>query len=191
MKTQGTAGQSRFERSSLVRTAAALLSSVVTAVVTIACLVGLTWVSHHAGAPDPEPARGSGIVVFTEITAVWIPQPLLDLARDPGGSPLGRSPEAVRAYLGRHGWRDPWYALTYRFLQVNGELGGLTQVRDLSDSPDDLDELQAVMATAAGRPPRFESRDFALARIEVGPDALQGVEPREAITRLMAESSVR
>ena len=67
----------------------------------------------------------------------------------------------------------------------------MTQIRRLSEAADHLDELQAVMATAAGRPPQLETRDFSHARIKVIPDTMQSMDPREAITRLMAEPVVR
>ena len=82
------------------------------------------------------------------------------------------------------------YALTYRVHQVNGEFQEITQIRHLSKAADHLDELQAVMATAAGREPRYEGRVFSHARVEIIPDTLQAVDPRDAITRLMAEPSV-
>ena len=42
------------------------------------------------------------------------------------------------------------------------------------------------MATAAGRPPHFEDKDFSHSRLEVIPETLRTVNPREAIARLMA-----
>jgi hypothetical protein len=100
---------------------------------------------------------------------------------------VDRSFEELQTDLGRNGWRAAWYALTYRGHQVNGGSGEITQIRRLSEAADHLDELQAVMATAAGRPPRSGGRDFSHARVEVIPDTLRALDPREAITRLMAE----
>jgi hypothetical protein len=160
------------------------------AAVVIASLVGLTWVGHHAGAPDPEDPPGSGIIIRTEVTSIWVPQALCDLARHRTGPPVDRSPEELQTYLGRNGWSAAWYALTYRGHQVNGGFREITQIRRLSEAADHLDELRAVMATAAGKPPRFEGGDFSHARVEVIPDTLQTVDPREAITRLLAEPVV-
>jgi hypothetical protein len=42
------------------------------------------------------------------------------------------------------------------------------------------------MATAVGKPPRFEGSDFSHARVELIPVALQGIDRREGITQLMA-----
>jgi hypothetical protein len=46
------------------------------------------------------------------------------------------------------------------------------------------------MATAAGKPPRLQVVDFSHAKVEVIPDTLQVLDPREAIIRLMAEPEV-
>jgi hypothetical protein len=99
---------------------------------------------------------------------------------------MDHSPEELQTYLGQYGWTAAWYALTCRSYQVNGESGEITQFRLLSEAADHLEELQAVMATAAGRPPRFEGSDFSHTRVEVIPESLRTVNPREAITRLMA-----
>jgi hypothetical protein len=153
-------------------------------------VVGLMWAGPHAEAPAPEGPPGSGIVLTTEVTAIWIPQVLRDLAQHQAGPPVDRSPKELQTYLKRNGWCAAWYALTYRGYQVNGGFGEITQIRRLSEAADHFDELQAVMATAAGIPPRYEGQDFSHARVDVIPDALQAVDPREAITRLMAEPVV-
>jgi hypothetical protein len=152
----------------------------------IGSVVGLMWASPHAEAPAPEEPRGLGIVLKTEVTAIWIPQALRDLAQHQDGPPVDRSPEELQTYLKRNGWSPAWYALTYRGHQVNGGFGDITQIRLLSDAANHLDEFQAVMATAAGRPPHLEDKDFSHFRVEVIPETLRTVNPREAIARLMA-----
>ena len=156
----------------------------------IAPVLVLMWAGPPAAAPAPEAPPGSGIILRSEVTAIWIPRALRGLARRQAGPPVGRSPEELQTDLGRNGRSAAWYALTYRGHQVNGGFGEFTQIRRLSEAADHLDELQAVMATVAGRPPRCEGRDFSHARVEAIPDALQAVDPREAITRLMAEPVV-
>jgi hypothetical protein len=156
----------------------------------IAPVLALMWAGPSTAAPAPEGPPGSGIISRSEVIAIRMPRALRDLARDQAGSPVDHSPEELQVDLGRDGCRAAWYALTYRVHQVNGESGEITQIRRLSEAADHLDELHAVMATAAGRPPRSEGRDFSQARVEVIPDTLQAVDPREAITRLMAEPVV-
>jgi hypothetical protein len=76
--------------------------------------------------------------------------------------------------------------MTCRHYEVNGQSREMTQIRWLTEADQSLDELHTVMATAAGRPPTFEGSTFSHARIEVIPDALRAVEPREAIRRLLS-----
>jgi hypothetical protein len=109
------------------------------------------------------------------------------LVRRQAGRPAERSLEELQTYLERNGWSDAWYALTYRGHQANGGFADTAQMRRLSEAADHLDEFHAVMAAAAGTPLRFEGPDFSHARIEIIPDTLRGLHPREAITRLMAE----
>jgi hypothetical protein len=152
--------------------------------------VGLMWTRPIAEAPALGGAPGSGIIVRTEVTAIWIPQALRDLVRLKSGPQVDSSSEELQTYLKRNGWSAAWYALTYRGHQVNGGFGEITHIRWLSAAADHLDELQDVMATAAGRPPRFEDGDFSHAQVEVIPDTLRGTDPREAITRLIAKPVV-
>jgi hypothetical protein len=130
----------------------------------------------------------SGLIVKSEVIVIWMPRALHDLARRQAGPLVNRFSEELHAYLGQNGWRAGWYALRYRCHQVNGESTEITQIRRLSEAADHLDELEDVMAAAAGRPPRYEA--FSHARVEIIPDTLQAVDPREAITRLMADPIV-
>jgi hypothetical protein len=179
--------QSRGSGSTVLSAAAALLWTWGTAAAVIASIVWLAGVEHHAGEPDPEDRPGSGTTIQTEVTAIWVPQALCDLERHDADPPIDRSLERLQTCLARSGWRDAWYALTYRGHQANSGFAEITQIRPLSDAADHLDELQAVMATAASRPPRCGPRDFSHARVKVIPDTMQAMDPREAITRLMAE----
>jgi hypothetical protein len=90
-----------------------------TAAAMIAAVLGLLWADPHAKAPGPEEPSGSGIVVHTEVTAIWLPQALLDLARQQGCPLEFRSTEELQAFLGRSGCTTAWFALTYRYHQVN------------------------------------------------------------------------
>jgi hypothetical protein len=157
--------QERGTRSTVLTKVVNLFGTVGTASAMIAPVLGLMWVRPSTEAPASEGPPGSGIVLRTEVTAIWMPRALRDRARHQAGPPVDRSLE------------EQWYALTYRLYQVNGELGEITQIRRLSEAADRLDELRAVMATAAGRPPRYEGQDFSHARVEVIPDMLQAVDP--------------
>jgi hypothetical protein len=164
-----------------------LFWTVGTALAMIAPVIGMMWAGPPKAPQTPEAPSGSGIILRTEVTAVWMPRALRDLARHQVGPLVDRSPEELQTYLGRDAWKAAWYALTYRAHRVNGESEEITQIRRLSEATDHLDEFHAVMATAAGTRPRYEGRDFSHARVEVIPDTMQAFDPREAITRQMAE----
>jgi hypothetical protein len=177
----------RGTRSTVLTAVVNLFWTVGTALAMIAPVIGLMWAGPPKAVPTPEGPPGSGIVVRSEVIAIWMPRVLRDLAMQNNGPPVALAPEALEAYLARKGWRPAWYALSYRAHQVNGKFAETTQIRRLSEASDHIDELDAVMATAAGKPPRFEGGDFSHARVEVIPESLQAVDPREAITRLMAK----
>jgi hypothetical protein len=183
----------RLPRRSLVsgafKAAVNLFWMVAGALVLFAPVVALMWARAHTNAPTQvriEPP-GSGIVVRSEVIAIWMPRALRDLAMERSGLAVAIAPEALEADLARKGWRPAWYALSYRAHQVNGKFAEITQIRRLSGVPDHLDELEAVMAMAAGKPPRFGDRDFSHASVEIIPETLQGVDPRAAIDRLLSE----
>ena len=115
---------------------AILIQRAGTAVVGIAGIVGRVFVSFHAGAPGPEDPPSSGIVVRTEVTALWIPRALRDVAQGEGGGSVFRSLDALQTELKRRGLNDAWYALTYRGYQVNGDSAEITQDRRMSEMPD-------------------------------------------------------
>jgi hypothetical protein len=154
----------------------------------IAPVLGLIWAGLPTAVPAPDALAGSGIIVKSEVIVIWMPRALHDLARHRAGPPVDRCPEELQTYLGPNHWRTGWYALRYRCHQVNGESTEITQIRRLSEAADHLDELEDVMAAAAGSPPRYEA--FSHARVKSIPDTLQAVDPREAITELMADPIV-
>jgi hypothetical protein len=178
--------RARDSRPKAAALVAMLFQTAGTTVLVIAGIVGLVYVSFHASSLGPDDPPRSGIVVRTKVTAVWKPKAILDVARGEAGASVFCSPETVPAELKRCGLNDAWYALNYRSYQVNGGSAEITEIRRLSEAANHLDELQAVMARAAGRPQRFEGTIFSHAKVEVIPDTLHALDPREAITRLMA-----
>jgi hypothetical protein len=149
--------------------------------------IGMMRRGSPAETPAAEEPPGSGIILRTEVITIWVPRALREMARQWAGPLVDYPPEHVQIYLARNGWRVGWYALTCRGYQVNGQSGEITHIRWLSEAADHPDELQAVMATAAGRPSRFQGSGFSHARVEIIPETLQAADSREAITRRMAE----
>ena len=155
--------------------------------VTIAGGFGLTWLSFRAGSPSPEGPPNSGIVVRTEVTALWIPDALRNVAQGEAGATIFHSPEALQTELERRGLNDAWYALTYRGYQVNGDSAESTQVRRISEAPAHIEEFQYMMATAAGNPPRHEGREFSQVKVGIIPDTLLTANPLNAVSQLVPE----
>jgi hypothetical protein len=168
-----------------------LLQSVSVVAVLSAGVLGIVWMSFQAATPTPDDPPGSGTVMRADVTAIWIPQALLDLAQREAGPHDNRSCEELRVRLQRQGLNDAFYALTYRGYQLNGESAEITQVRRVSEMPDHFDEFQVLLAAAAGNRARSEARDFSRTTIHVIPDSLLNADPVEAITELMAPRVVR
>ena len=164
--------------------AAALFQRAGLVVICIAGACALILVSRHTRAPLRQVAPSSGVVMQTEVTVVWVPRAVRDVAQGQGSSPGPSSLEAVRTELKRRGLNDAWYAIEHRGHRVDGG-GETTQTRRMSEAADHLDEFHAVMATAAGR--RGYGRESRPARVEIIPDAFQSLDPREAMARLTSE----
>jgi hypothetical protein len=162
-----------------------LLQSVGAVAVPSVGVLGIVWVSFQTATLSPEDPPGSGIVMRAEVTAIWIPQALLDLAQREAGPPVIRSPEELRVCLERHGLSGAWFALTYRGYQVHGESTEITQVRRMSEMPDHFAEFQHLLAEAGGNQARSEARDSSRTTIHIIPDSLLNADPLKAITELM------
>jgi hypothetical protein len=115
----------------------------VTAPILVLNWVGMMRRDSPAEAPAAEEPPGSGIVLRTEITWIWVPQALCDLARQRADPLVALSPQELQTQLARKGWRDGWYAFSYRGHQINGRYGDITQIRLLIEAADHLEELQS------------------------------------------------
>ena len=158
--------------------------------VVISGIVGLVYVSFQARSRGPADRPGSGIVVRTEVTALWIPRALCDVAQGEAGTAVFRSPEALQTELKRRGLNDAWYALTYRGYQVNGDSAEITQVRRITEAYAHVEEFRDMMAMAAGHPPRHEGREFSQVKVEIIPDTLLNADPLKAVSQLIPERAL-
>jgi hypothetical protein len=68
-------------------------------------VLGLVWAGPSIEAAASEGPPGSGIVLRTEVTAIWIPPAFRDLARQQAGPLLDYSADELQTYLGRDGWK--------------------------------------------------------------------------------------
>jgi len=179
------ASRLRTTRTRLLAAAAALSRMAVVASAIAASVFGPAWTEPHAVTSAPDEPPGSGIIERTDVTAVWVPQALFDLARHGTEALVIRSPGDLGDYVERHRLSAAWYAVTYRGRQVDGDSAEITQIRRLSEAPAHPGEFLDVMASLAGNPPRSERWDFSGAAVRVIPERLLTVAPLEAITELI------
>ncbi len=169
--------RTRNARPKVIALVAVLIQGTAAAVIGIVCTVGLVCSSFQAGTPGPEDPPGSGIVVQTEVTALWIPRALRDVAQGEAGAPILPCPQALQTEPERRSLTDAWYAVSYRSYQVNGDCAEITQVRRISEACSHVEEFQNVMAMAAGNPPYYEGRELSPVKVEIIPDTLLTANP--------------
>ena len=142
-------------------------------IVFAAGVIGLACLSFHVTRQDQElePASrsGSGIIVRSEPIHLWLPRTLTELAQRQSQSRVVRTHEELRRFLEREGREDLWYAMTERGHQVNGGFVDITVIRRPYDDAAHFAELLAVLATAAGNPPRHPDADFSKLRFTSWP----------------------
>jgi hypothetical protein len=182
-----------MSRFSIARSAAkALAQRFGVAVVVIAGIAGLSRVGFHAARlalevlPDGPP--GSGIVMRAEVTTIWLPQGLFDLAKRPTDPAVFESHEELRTHLDRLGMGTTWYALTTRGRQLDGRIAEMILIRWPRESPEHLEEYRGVLASAAGRPADHPGLDLSRAKVFVFSDSLLKGDPREVVTELTTQA---
>jgi hypothetical protein len=136
--------------------------------------------------PDGRP--GSGIVTRFEVTTIFLPKGLFELAKRPTDLVVIASHEELQTHLDRLGLATAWYAMTTEGHQLNGTAAEITFIRRPGESPEHFEEYQAVMATAAGRPPDHPGLDFSRAKVVVFADSLMKRDPREVVTELTPQA---
>jgi hypothetical protein len=182
--------RARDGRSSAIALVTKLFQTAGTTVVVIGGIIGLVYVSFQASPAGPDHPPRSGIVVRTEVTALWIPRALLHMVQGETGTPVFRSPEALQTELRRRGLNDAWYAVTYRGYQVDGAAVEITQVRRISEAHAHIEEFRDMMAIAAGHPPHHEVQEFSHVKLEIIPDTMLNADPRKAVSQLIAERTL-
>jgi hypothetical protein len=154
----------------------------------IAGVFAISRLDFHEAKPDvdvlPDGAPGSGIVDRTEVTRIWLPQGLYDLAKREGETPAVRSHEELQTHLDRLGKGASWYVLAFRHHQADGRVTTIHQIRRPRETPQSFGEFMDAMATVAGIPPKRTELDFSKAQVSVIPDTVSTADPREIIPEL-------
>jgi hypothetical protein len=158
----------------------------------IAGIVLLSRVAFQTARPPleslPDGRPGSGIVTRVEVTTIWLPKGLFELAQRPADHAVIASHEELQTHLDRQGLATAWYAMTTRGYQLNGAAAEITFIRRPGESPEHFEEYQAVMATAAGRPPDHPGLDFSRARVVAFADSLLNADPREVVAEMTTQA---
>jgi hypothetical protein len=157
----------------------------------VAAAIGLIWIASHATRPRQElgsgESLGGGIVVRYELLDLWLPETVIELAREPFRAQAVGDHQDLKRLLELRNQQDLWYALTARGHQVNGGFVDLTVIRRPYHDPKCYSEFRAVLATAGGDPPREPDSDFSTASIHLIPAELATREPRGAIAELLGQ----
>jgi hypothetical protein len=120
---------------------------------------------------------------------LWLPETLIELASRQAQSPVVRDPGEMRRYLELREQECLWFALTTRGHQVNGEFVDMTVIRRPYQEPHLFPELRAMLAKAAGNPPRDPTAELSTASVHIMTEESWKREPREVIGELLAHLS--
>ena len=169
-----------------------LVGNLMIVVLVAATAIGLT----QLGALTPRPngavefiaPPGSGVIVRSEVTHLWVPEILVDSALHEFPALSARTHQELKKALERRGQENLWYAITLRGHQVNHGATDISFIRYPYREPDNLQELMDVLAVVAGRPPRDPSADYSAAIVHIMP---AGKSQREWVEAMQASSLLR
>jgi hypothetical protein len=121
---------------------------------------------EHEFADRPE----NRVAVGIHVAHVWLSQPLHGLAKRESRSLPEQRHDQLRKIFEGEDWRGLFYGFTVQVLQAHGGVESFHFLRYPLREPEDLQELLAVMATAAGSPPKIPTTDyFSTAAVHVVP----------------------
>jgi hypothetical protein len=126
-------------------------------------------VPRRGAVPELSDAPGSGVIVRSEVSDLWLPETLVDLARSESPALVARTHQELKKALERRGQGNLWYAITVRCHQVNIRTLDISFIRYPYRQPEHLHEFMNVLATAVGSPPRHPSADYSAAIVHILP----------------------
>ncbi len=159
---------------------------------TVVLAAGVTWIDPSEARPgralEADEIPDSGYIIRIEVIDIWVPESLIELAKQPAASSVPQSHQELRTLLERSGHRNLWFAVTTRHYQINGGAGDLTYIRHPYLEPEHFRELQSVLAIAVGKPPLDPSRFGSGCAVHIVPKELSDREPREVVEQLLSSS---
>jgi hypothetical protein len=150
------------------------------------------WLASLSG-KWPRPAAEHKLVappleISARVTHIWLPEPLVNLAKRECWSALPRRHEQVRNILADEEGHGFFYAFTRQLGYANGSVEYMDYIRYSIREPQKLQELVDVMAVVAGNPPPYRTTEFSNALVHVVP---AGTSRRELLHEIEAESLSR
>ncbi len=151
-------------------------------------MVIAVWFPRPA-AQAPRPGRegesedrpGSGMTVHSQVLHIWLPEPLADMAQGKFPPGVAQSHHELRQALERKGHQDLWYAYAVRLLQDNGATTEILFIRHPYSEPERFQDFLDILATAAGKPPRYLAADYVGAKLQVLPGTISSRQFLETI----------
>lgn len=173
----------------LRRLAPARLDATGAAILLAAAMTGLALMKIQSagsaqGVVRDEGLAGAGIIVRYEVTHLWLPESLRDLADARSQSQIVRGRDELRRDLGLRNRQGLRYAVTMRGHQVDGGHSDIHFIRRPGEDPGHFQELLDSLADINGTPDRDPAADFPGPSVHVIPDELLDREPREIIAEL-------
>jgi hypothetical protein len=165
-----------------------------TTMAVVLCIgLGLRWVNLQTPAPDEfiqaDDQTSGGIDERSEFVEIWLPKALYDLANDEPGALSAGSGAELRSRSKGCRSAPVWIAFRVRHYPRHGRP---TDIRHLSypwdASGPDFQQYLDLLATAAGKPPRYPTVDFSGAKVGIIPDRLMGRNPRDVLDELIPET---
>jgi hypothetical protein len=158
-------------------------------IVVVAGVFGLIRFAGHIAQQDQAHSSADSLAFVSvdhyEVVRIWVPAPLVELARSPARSVVTRSHADLRRFLENSHEQALWYAFTNRMYQRDGSYSDCTYLRHPYDDPVLLPELAHLLAGVHNRPPEWEIGVYAHTSFGVVPDQLVKREWRLVVGQLL------
>lgn len=142
--------------------------------------------SAEADGPD---RPGSGITVRIDLTDIWVPARILDLAERESTNPKLLSGKEFNRLLKYEGGEIPWNAVTLELHQADGGTAEITTIDHPHHSNRPLRSFRDLLDEIAGRLHVDASPSSRAPAVHLIPEALLRRPPREAVEELLKDRS--
>jgi hypothetical protein len=150
-----------------------LAGNLMIVVVFVTMVIGLAYfnavVPQLGAAPELSDAPGSSLIVRSKVIHLWLPERLVDLARNGSPALVARTHQELIKAVERRGQQNLWYAITVRAYLANDRSEDMSFIRHPYRHLDHLQELTDIVATVVGIPPRYPSADYSTAVVHIVP----------------------